>query len=125
HLDAGPTRKSVAVRISQFEELAEGIERLSAGRAVIAAGDYNVAFIRPGDGDMMMDFRKRVQLADTGAAPENPFWRERGFVLYRNGEHTQLTVEAFGEAKEFAHRHRALSDHAALWVRVRAEGVAP
>jgi hypothetical protein len=73
----------------------------------------------------MMDFRERVQLDDTGAAPEVPFWRERGFVLYRSGDQTRLTVEASGEAKEFVSGSRALSDHAALWVRVRAEAVAP
>jgi endonuclease/exonuclease/phosphatase family metal-dependent hydrolase len=125
HLDAGPTPDSVSVRSSQFVELAEGIERLSSGRAVIAAGDFNVAFIRPGDRDMMMGFRERVHLDDTGAAPELPFWRERGFVLYRSGEQTRLTVEASGEAMEFVSGSRALSDHAALWVRVRAEAAAP
>jgi hypothetical protein len=106
-------------------ELAEGIERLSPGRAVIAAGDFNVAFIRPEDRDMMMSFRARVRLDDTGAAPELPFWRERGFVLYRSGEATRLSVEASGEAKEFVSNSRALSDHAALWARVRAKAVAP
>lgn len=125
HLDAGPTPNSVSVRSSQFVEIGDGIEKLSPGRAVIAAGDFNVAFIRPGDRDMMMNFRERVQLDDTGAAPEIPFWRERGFVLYRSGERTKLTIEASGEAKEFVSRSRALSDHAALWVRVRAEAVHP
>jgi endonuclease/exonuclease/phosphatase family metal-dependent hydrolase len=125
HLEAGPTPGSASVRSSQFDELAGGIERLSPGRAVIAAGDFNVAFIRPGDRDMMMDFREHVHLDDTGAAPESPFWRERGFVLYRSGEKTRLTVEASGEAREFVNGSRALSDHAALWARVRAEAVAP
>jgi len=127
HLEAGPTPRSVSVRSSQFVEIGDGIERLSPGRAVIAAGDFNVAFIRPGDRDMMMDFRERVQLDDTGAAPELPLWRERGFVLYRSGDKTRLTVEASGEAKEFVSENgsRALSDHAGLWVRVRAEAVAP
>jgi len=125
HLEAGPTPNSVTVRASQFIEIGDGIEKLSPGRAVIAAGDFNVAFIRPGDREMMMNFRERVHLDDTGAAPEVPFWRERGFVLYRSGEKAKLTVEASGEAKEFVNRHRALSDHAALWVRVRVEAVAP
>jgi hypothetical protein len=125
HLEAGPTPRSVSVRSHQFSEIAEGIERLSPGRAVIAAGDFNVAFIRPGDRDMMMGFRERVRLDDTGAAPELPVWRERGFVLYRSGDATRLSVEASGEAQEFVNGSRALSDHAALWVRVRAEAVAP
>jgi len=81
HLDAGPQRKSKSVRSSQFVELAEGIERLSPGRALIAAGDFNVAFIRPGDREMMMEFRERVHLDDTGAAPELPFWREAVLFL--------------------------------------------
>lgn len=125
HMEAGPSESSVRTRRTHFEDMAAGMERLSEGRAVIASGDFNVAFIRPGDRDMMMDFRKRMSLDDTGAAPELPFWRERGFVLYRSGKDTKLTVEASGEAKEFVSRQRALSDHAALWVRFRVEEVAP
>jgi endonuclease/exonuclease/phosphatase family metal-dependent hydrolase len=125
HLEAGPTERSVATRRSQLDELARGVERLSADRAVIAAGDFNVAFIRPGDREMLLAFRERLGLADSGAAPEIPFWRERDFVLYRSGGDVRLAVESAGEATEFVGRRRALSDHAALRVRFRAEVLAP
>lgn len=125
HLEAGPSESSVAARRSQLEELAAGIERLSMDRAVVVAGDFNVAFIRPGDREMMSIFRERLGLGDSGAGPELPFWRERDFVLYRSGAQTRLVVEEAGEATEFVGRQRALSDHAALRVRFRAEAVAP
>ena len=125
HLEAGPSERSVAVRSGQLDELAEAIERLSAERAVIVSGDFNVSFIRPGDRDMKLAFRERLGLTDSGAGPELPFWRERDFIVYRSGPRTRLSVEDAGEATEFVARHRALSDHAALFVRFRAEEVSP
>ncbi len=123
HLEAGPSERSVEVRRSQIMELAEAIERLSAERAVIALGDFNVGFIRPGDRAMMMEFRERVGLLDTGAAPEVPYWKERDYILYRSGAGVKLEVEQAGEAVEFVGRGRALSDHPALYARFRVERV--
>jgi len=123
HLDAGPGERSKAVRRQQLDELAEGIERLSGERAVIAAGDFNCAFGRPGDGDLLMSFRERVGLDDSGAGPELPVWRERDYVLYRGGPGVTLAVDEAGEAGEFVSDRRALSDHAALFVRFRARVV--
>ena len=121
HLEAGPSDKSVAVRRSQLEALAEAVERLSAGRAVVVGGDFNVAFIRPGDREMILWFREKLGLADSGAGPELPFWRERDYLLYRSGAGATLSVEAAGEAVEFVGRERALSDHPALYARFRVE----
>jgi len=121
HLEAGPSDESVAVRRSQIEELAEAVERLSAGRAVVVAGDFNVAFIRPGDREMILWLREQLGLADSGAGPELPFWRERNYMLYRSGKNTKLSVEKAGEAVEFVGRGRALSDHPAIYVRFRVE----
>jgi hypothetical protein len=123
HLEAGPSEKSIEVRRDQLMKLAAAIERLSAERAVIALGDFNVAFIRPGDRAMMMEFRERVGLADSGAAASSPHWRERDYILYRSGAGTKLEVEQAGEALEFVGRGRALSDHAALYARFRVERV--
>jgi endonuclease/exonuclease/phosphatase family metal-dependent hydrolase len=121
HLEAGPSERSVAVRSSQLDELAEAVERLSAGRAVIVAGDFNIALIRTGDRPMKLRFRERLGLEDSGAGAELPFWRERDFVLFRSGAGTNLSVEESGEAVEFVSRGRALSDHPALYVRFRVE----
>jgi endonuclease/exonuclease/phosphatase family metal-dependent hydrolase len=120
HLEAGPSPQSIETRRLQLEVLADGIERQSARRAVIVLGDFNSAFARPGDREVIMGFRRRLGLVDTGAGPELPIWRERDFILYRNGALATLSVEAAGEAKEFVSGGRALSDHPALTVRFRA-----
>lgn len=124
HVEAGPSEASVATRRSQLDELAGAIERLSADAAVIAGGDFNVSFIRPGDRDMMAAFRERLGLADSGAGPELPFWRERDFILYRDGGGARLEVESAGEATEFVSHGRALSDHPALLARFRVHAPA-
>jgi endonuclease/exonuclease/phosphatase family metal-dependent hydrolase len=123
HLEAGRRKGDAAVRREQMDALAEGIERLSAGRAVIVAGDLNTDYIRPKDRDMVRAFREKTGLLDSGAAPELSKWRERDFVLYRSGAGARLEVEAAGEALEFAGRQRALSDHAALYVNFQIEAV--
>ncbi len=125
HLEAGPTEPSVKVRRQQLEELAEAIERLSPDRAIIVAGDLNISFIRPGDREMMVAFRARLGLHDSGAGPQIPIWRERGFVLYRSGANTRLSVEDSGEALEFVSRERTLSDHPGFRVTFRVEEASP
>jgi endonuclease/exonuclease/phosphatase family metal-dependent hydrolase len=117
HLEAGDGRRSQAVRKRQLDDLARHIEDLSPDRAVIAAGDFNCAFSRPGDGDLLMAFRNRVGLQDSGAGPEIPFWRERDYVLYRDGAGVRLIVGEAGEATEFVNDGRALSDHPAIFAR--------
>jgi len=123
HLEAGGHEGDAAVRREQMDVLVEGIERLSAGRAVIVAGDLNTDYIRPDDRDMVRDFRNRTGLLDSGAAPELSRWRERDFIFYRSGAGARLELESAGEALEFAGRQRALSDHAALYANFRIEPV--
>lgn len=119
HLESGGTPSDQAARRRQLDTLAGAIERLSAGQAVIVAGDLNCAFNRPGDGEMLMAFRARVGLADTGAGPDLSGWRERDYILYRSGLETTLDVDAAGEALEFVNEDRALSDHPAVFAVVR------
>jgi hypothetical protein len=121
HLEAGPTQDSVDVRHKQLEMMADFIETRSPDRAVIVAGDFNSAFNRLGDRENVMGFRDRLDLKDSGAGPEIPFWRERNYILYRDGTKTKLTVEKAGEATEFVRNNRALSDHAALYVHFGVE----
>jgi hypothetical protein len=85
HLEAGPSPESIETRRLQLEMIAEGIERKSTRRAVIVLGDFNSAFARPGDREVIMGFRRGLGLLDAGAGPELPIWRERDFILYRNG----------------------------------------
>jgi hypothetical protein len=66
-----------------------------------------------------MAFRRRLELQDSGAGPELPNWRERDYILHRDGTATALRVERAGEAQEFVDGDRALSDHAAIYARFR------
>jgi hypothetical protein len=119
HLEAGPSEPSVEVRRRQLAILAEGIEARGETRAVVVAGDFNSAFNRVGDRENIMGFRSRLGLKDSGAGPELPYWRERNYILYRDGTQAGLTVEQAGEATEFVNQRHALSDHAALYARFR------
>lgn len=117
HLEAGPSQESVETRRHQLWALARAIAEESDHRAVIVAGDFNISFARPGDRESITEFRRTTGLLDTGAGPEIAFWRERDFILYRNGTDTELGLGAAGEATEFVNQNRALSDHPALYAR--------
>jgi endonuclease/exonuclease/phosphatase family metal-dependent hydrolase len=125
HLEAGGTEASGRARRNQLDELATAIEKYSERRAVIVSGDYNIGWVRPQDRDMVSAFRSRLGLADTGAGPETPFWRERDFILYRGGATTSLTSIRGGEATEYVSEGMALSDHPALYAEFRAGVIAP
>lgn len=121
HLEASPEKASVEMRDQQLQLLAQAIKASGSERAVIVGGDFNIGYNRPGDRECLMRFRNQVQLRDSGAGPELPFWRERDHVLYRDGTGTKLAVEAAGEAQEFVNQHRALSDHPAIYARFVVE----
>lgn len=123
HLDAG--RGSVKARRRQLRMLASAIEAQSGGRAVIVGGDFNLASDRPGDGEVMVEFRERLNLRDSGAGPELPFWRNRDYILYRSGTQAHVRVEQAGEALEFVEEGRALSDHPAVYARFRVGATQP
>jgi len=119
HLEAGSNNHATRIRAQQLDILARAIEARPTARAVIVGGDFNIGFNRVGDRDTLMEFRRRLKLRDSGAGPEVPYWRERDFMLYRNGTATALVVERAGEALEFVDRDRALSDHPAIYARFR------
>jgi hypothetical protein len=119
HLEAGSSDHAAKIRGQQLELLARAIEARPKTRAVIVGGDFNIGFNRVGDRDTLMEFRRRLELQDSGAGPELPYWRERDHILHRDGTATALRVEQVGEALEFVDRDRALSDHPALYARFR------
>ena len=119
HLEAGASNYAVEIRQQQLDMLARAIEARPKTRAVIIAGDFNTAFNRPGDRDTLVGFRRRLELQDSGAGPELSYWRERDYILHRDGTATALRVEQVGEALEFVDGDRALSDHPALYARFR------
>jgi hypothetical protein len=95
------------------------IEKHSGAGAVIVAGDFNVDYSRPYDRDIITAFRTRLGLRDSGAGPEIAVWRERDFILFRDGNGARISVLDAGEAREFVSGERALSDHPALYARMR------
>jgi len=117
HLDAGRGKKAVQTRRRQLRILADAIERQSADRAVIVGGDFNLVFDRPGDPEVMAEFRERLNLRDSGAGPELPRWRQHDYILYRSGGQVHMTVAEAGEALEFVSGDHALSDHPAVYSR--------
>ncbi len=121
HLDAGHKEGSIAARRNQLDALARAVEELSTDRAVIIGGDFNTPYYRPKDRAAILDFRERLSLQDSGAAPQLPWWRERDYLLFRNGSRTKLVVLEAGEASEFVNQNLALSDHPALFARFRVE----
>jgi hypothetical protein len=119
HLEAGASHYATEIRAQQLDILARAIEAQPKSRAVIIGGDFNTAFNRPGDRDTLIGFRRRLELQDSGAGPESSYWRERDYILHRDGTATTLRVEQAGEALEFIDRDRALSDHPAIYARFR------
>jgi hypothetical protein len=120
HLDSGSGKRSVEIRARQLEVLARAIEARPKLRAVIVGGDFNSVFNRASDRETIDQFRSRLDLRDSGAGPELHYWRDRDYILYRDGADTELEVERAGEAREFVVRDRALSDHPAVYARFRA-----
>lgn len=123
HLDAGPSKRSVKTRRRQLRRLASAIETQSGKRAIIVGGDFNLGFDRPGEEEVMLEFRERLHLQDSGAGPELPFWRARDYILYRSGVQAQIGVEQAGEALEFVDGGHALSDHPAVYARFRVRAM--
>ncbi len=119
HLEAGSSHHAAQIRGQQLDILARAIEARPKMRAVIIGADFNTAFNRVGDRDNLMRFRRRLELRDSGAGPELSYWRERDYILYREGTATALRVEQAGEGLEFVERDRALSDHPAIYARFR------
>jgi len=121
HLESGSERESVEMRRQQLDILASLIESTSRDRAVIVAGDFNADPSRQGDRNVLFAFRTRLGLQDSGAGPELAAWRERNYILFRDGARTWIEVEAAGEAREFVSGQRALSDHPALFALLRLQ----
>jgi endonuclease/exonuclease/phosphatase family metal-dependent hydrolase len=126
HFDAGAGDDDQATRLAQLDALAGRVERESAGRAVVLAGDLNLDFDRPDHRAAVDAFRTRLGLADSGARPVSatPGAGHGGridWLLHRGGAGVALAPIDAGEAREFTHEGRALSDHPALYAKFRVQ----
>ncbi len=116
HADAGADRYDIEARRLQFEQLRDRILAESAGRAVIAGGDTNLAATRGGDMVTLDRFLRDTGLVDVCRALGCRSDRiDR--VLVRSGDRMQLRALGWRVADEFIDANAApLSDHEAVHV---------
>lgn len=121
HLDAGLGEADRAARARQLDVLAAALERDTAGAALVVAGDLNLDRDRPEDGALLDAFAARLGLHDARARPrpEAGWPALLDYVLLRSGAGAHLEVLEAGEDRRFVQDGRPLSDHPALFVRLR------
>ena len=120
HLESGSSPEDVRVRQTQLDHLARRVETLSAGQPVVLAGDFNLNWAREGSRAALEAFVARLGLRDTGAAGGRRWrWKRIDYIFVRSSPSLQIEVVEAGEDTDFAHDGRALSDHPALFTRLR------
>ncbi|MFT5431403.1 MAG: endonuclease/exonuclease/phosphatase family metal-dependent hydrolase [Myxococcota bacterium] len=119
HMDSGTCDGDITARQAQFAQLVSVIERDSAGRAVIVAGDTNFSADIPTDVETYRAGLRRAGLSDacevTGCKVA---LLDR--IMVRSSPTVRLTVSAWNVPSGFTdHRGRPLSDHAPVAANVR------
>ncbi len=126
HLDAGEDATDRAARDTQLRRLATRVRKISGGGPLVIAGDFNLDEVNPADRALLTRFTDELSLSDSGArpAPGGAFAHKRvDFILYRSGGKVALAPEEVGEAREFSDGPTPLSDHPALFARLRVSAV--
>jgi endonuclease/exonuclease/phosphatase family protein len=122
HLDAGDAQSDRDARAKQLETLAARVESLSRDGALVVGGDFNSKEANPADRALLDHFAAAVGLTDTGArpAPDGAFAREHiDYVFYRSSAAVSIAVVESGEAREFSDGPAPLSDHPAVYAKLR------
>jgi endonuclease/exonuclease/phosphatase (EEP) superfamily protein YafD len=120
HLDAGGADADREARRAQLAILAERLRRASAGVPLVVGGDLNLHHDHPGDRALLDGFVAALGLADSGARPApGSGWGRIDYLLYRSSADVALEVLEAGMAAEFVDEGFPLSDHPALWARLR------
>ena len=116
---------AILIVSAEEEALSQQVEaswttELSDGRSLVVAGDLNLHHDVSADRELLERFMSALGLADSGARPADAArWRRVDYVLYRSGGDVALELIEAGEALEFAHEGKPLSDHPALFARLR------
>jgi endonuclease/exonuclease/phosphatase family metal-dependent hydrolase len=124
HLDAGRGAADRAARRAQLERLRRHLEASAAGAALVLGGDLNLDAADPADAALRDEFAAALGLVDTGAvAAAGGPWRRLDYLYRRDGVAVLVQVLEAGEAREFSDGARPLSDHPALWARLRVRPI--
>jgi endonuclease/exonuclease/phosphatase family metal-dependent hydrolase len=119
HLDAGRGPADRAARRAQLARLRSRLERTAARAALVVGGDFNLDAADPEDAALREEFARALGLEDTGAAAAGGPWPRLDYLYRRDGAAVLLQVLEAGEAREFHDGARPLSDHPALFARLR------
>ncbi len=127
HLDAGEGDDDRAARAVQLDHLVEGVRALSGHGALVIAGDFNIPAENALDQRLLERFVQTLELVDSGArsAPDGRFADKHiDYILYRDGPGASLEPLEVGEAREFSDGPAPLSDHPALFAKLKVTPVA-
>jgi endonuclease/exonuclease/phosphatase family metal-dependent hydrolase len=126
HLDAGRAPEDREARRAQLEGLRGYLEQAAAGAPLVLGGDLNLDAADPADAALRDAFAASLGLEDTGAsAPPGGRWTRLDYLYRRDGAEVRLELLGAGEAGEFADSGAPLSDHPAIFARLRAVRAAP
>ena len=119
HLDAGRSTSDRKVRAEQLNQILTKVKQVTAGEALIVAGDLNLRWNDPKDRALLENFMTDLSLKDSikGTQSERG-WAILDYILYRNGQTTSLEVIEVGEDLGFKYENGQLSDHPALFIRM-------
>jgi len=121
HADAGDSSGDVEARWAQFQQLAQAIQEISPGRAIIVAGDTNLRVSQGHNVEIGDWFQAQTGLVDacdaTDCCLEFPDYCEARVdrILFRSGDAVTLTPSAFWIDPAFSSHPELgrLSDHSA------------
>lgn len=120
HLEAGSRTSDRRTRAEQLDRLASRMRELSGDRPVVVGGDFNLRWDVPEDRAQLEQFLVQTELIDSGAVPSEPeLWTRVDYLFYRSGGETPLEVLAAGQDREFVYEGGPLSDHPALFLRLK------
>jgi hypothetical protein len=143
HLDAGRSTSDRKVRAKQLNQILTKVKQVTSEEALIVAGDLNLRWNDPEDRELLEDFIADLRLTDSfmvqesykrakavnitshfeldhkGEIQSERAWPILDYIFYRNGRTTSLEVLDVGEDQDFQYENGPLSDHPALFLRIR------
>ncbi len=122
HLDAGREEPDRATRAGQLESLRAYLAQAAADEPLIVAGDFNLDAASAEDKALLDGFSAALGLADSGArARPGSLWTVLDYIYVRDGDGVRLEVLGAGEDLDFVENEVPLSDHPAIFARIRVQ----